>query len=618
MIAIRKLLPYFRPYWRRSVVALLFLTGVVVMDLSIPRLIERIIDQGISQHNAAVVIQTSIIMLTLSALSTVFAIANNNLSVQVGESIARDLRESLFLKIQSFSFGNLDRFGTGKLIVRLTSDTTAVQRLFQIALRIGTRAPLLMVGAMILMVNTAPSLALTMLPLLVVTSVIIAWFSVKMEPQFRAVQQKLDRLNTVLQENIAGARLVKAFVRADFEAEHFEVANLEFADRSIEVMQFMSSLTPVLTMCVNVGMVIVIWVGGLQSIRGQLTVGQIVAFTNYLLTTMTALTLMTMLSNVLANGMASAQRVNEVLDTVSDIQDAPDARSLPAATQGRVAFEGVTFHYHAVDGAADTGQEQRILEDVSLLAEPGQTVAILGATGSGKSTLVNLIPRFYDPDNGQICVDGNDVRALSQDSLLAQVGIVPQEAILFTGTVRDNIRYGRPEASEDDVLAAARAAQAHDFILKLPQGYDTRIEERGVNLSGGQKQRLSIARALLTQPKILILDDSTSAVDVETETKIQAALEGSMHQRTTFVVAQRISTVLNADKIIVLDKGRVAAQGTHAELLRSSLIYREIYESQLGAATPIDLSTDGTNGTDPIKKITASALSASSVDRVVS
>jgi ATP-binding cassette, subfamily B, multidrug efflux pump len=629
MIAIRKLLPFFKPYWRRSVVALLFLTGVVIMDLSIPRLIERIIDQGISQHNTAVVIQTSIIMLTLSALSTLFAIGNNNLSVQVGESIARDLREALFLKIQSFSFGNLDRFGTGKLIVRLTSDTSAVQRLFQIALRIGTRAPLLMIGSLILMVNTAPSLALTMLPLLVVTSVIIAWFSVKMEPQFRAVQQKLDRLNTVLQENIAGARLVKAFVRADFEAEHFEAANLEFTDRSIDVMQFMSSLTPVLTMCVNVGMVIVIWAGGLQSIRGQLTIGQIVAFTNYLLTTMTALTLMTMLSNILANGMASAQRVNEVLDTVPDIQDAPDAQSLPAATRGRVALEGVTFHYHAVDGAADTGLEQRILEAVTLVAEPGQTVAILGATGSGKSTLVNLIPRFYDPDSGQVGVDGMDVRALSQDSLLAHVGIVPQEAILFTGTVRDNIRYGRPEAGDDEVVAAARAAQAHDFILKLPQAYDTHIEERGVNLSGGQKQRISIARALLTQPKILILDDSTSAVDVETETKIQAALDESMHQRTTFVVAQRISTVLNADKIIVLDKGRVAAQGTHAELLRSSPIYREIYDSQLGAAgTPLDLSTDpapdvpgrrgadGADGVYPIPNIASSVLSGSSAKSV--
>ncbi len=590
MNATRKLLHFLKPYWRQSLAALALLTGVVIMDLSIPRLIERIIDQGIGRHDSGVVIQTAVIMLTISALSTLFAIGNNNLSVQVGESVARDLREAIFLKIQSFSFGNLDRFTTGKLIVRLTSDTTAVQRMFQISLRIGTRAPLLMVGSLILMVNTSPSLALTMLPLLLVTSLFIAWFSVKMEPQFRAVQQKLDRLNTVLQENIAGARLVKAFVRADFEAEHFEVANLEFADRGIAVMQFMSSLTPVLTMCVNIGMVIVVWAGGLQAIHGQLTVGQIVAFTNYLLTTMTPLTLMTMLSNVFANGMASAQRVDEVLDTISDVQDAPHAQPLPDLPQARVALERVAFHYHGLDGAAEIATETRILEEVTLLAEPGQTVAILGATGAGKSTLVNLIPRFYDVDSGQVRVDGMDVRDLKQDSLLAHVGIVPQEAILFSGTVRDNIRYGRPEADEAEVVAAAQAAQAHDFILKLPQGYDTHVEERGVNLSGGQKQRISIARALLTQPQILILDDSTSSVDVETETKIQAALDEIMRNRTSFVVAQRISTVLNADKIVVLDKGRIAAQGTHAELLRSSPIYQEIFESQLGGGVPNDPS----------------------------
>ena len=613
MNATRKLLPFFRPYWRRALAALLLLTGVVVMDLSIPRLIERIIDQGISAHNAAVVIQTSAIMLTLSALSTVFAIGNNNMSVQVGEAIARDLREALFLRIQSFSYGNLDRFTTGKLIVRLTSDTTAVQRMFQISLRIGTRAPLLMIGSLILMFSTSPRLALTMLPLLAVTSLLIAWFSVRMEPQFRAVQQKLDRLNTVLQENIAGVRLVKAFVRADFEAEHFEAANQEFADRSVAVMQFMSSLTPVLTMCVNIGMVIVIWSGGLQVIGGQLSIGQIVAFTNYLLTTMTPLTLMTMLSNIFANGMASAERVNEVLDTVPDVQDAAEAQALPEPPQGQVALAQVAFHYHGVNGA-ETEQDVRVLEEVSLVAQPGQTVAILGATGSGKTSLVNLIPRFYDPDSGQVRVDGHDVRGLRQDSLLAHVGIVPQEAILFSGSVRDNIRYGRPEASEDEVVAAARAAQAHDFILKLPQGYDTRVEERGVNLSGGQRQRVSIARALLSQPKILILDDSTSAVDVETETKIQTALEHGMRDHTSFVVAQRISTVLNADKIIVLDKGRVAAEGTHAELMRTSPIYREIYDSQLGGATVEELSsTDGTDETDRNGGVTPDVLAGLSV-----
>jgi ATP-binding cassette subfamily B protein len=430
-----------------------------------------------------------------------------------------------------------------------------------------------------------------MLPLLLVTSVLIVFFVLKMEPLFRSVQQRLDKLNTVLQENVAGVRLVKAFVRADFEGERFEGANAAFTGHSTQVMQFMAMMAPVLTVCVNVGMVIVIWAGGMQAIRGELTVGQIVAFTNYLLTTMTPLTMMTMLANVWANGIASARRVNEVLDTVPEVQDMPGTLPLSETTPGRIVFENVSFHYN---GHSD----ESVLAGINLIAEPGQTVAILGATGAGKSTLVNLVPRFYDVSGGRILVDGQDIRQVQQDSLLAQVAIVPQETILFSGAVRDNISYGVPNASDEEIIAAAKAAQAHDFILDLPQGYATHVEERGVNLSGGQKQRIAIARALLTRPKILILDDSTSSVDVETETKIQEALEEQLYRpgtpstalttnpstvlRTSLVVAQRISTVLQADKIIVLDKGRIAAEGTHQELMQSSPIYQEIYGSQLG------------------------------------
>jgi ATP-binding cassette subfamily B protein len=285
--------------------------------------------------------------------------------------------------------------------------------------------------------------------------------------------------------------------------------------------------------------------------------------------------MMTMLSNVWANGFASAQRIDEVLDTTPEVQESLEAQPLPSLVRGEVALDHVKFHYNGTNDAA-------VLSDISLVAKPGETVAILGATGAGKSTLMNLIPRFYDVSEGQVCIDGIDIRSIQQDSLLAQVGIVPQETILFSGTVRENIRYGRPEASDEEVIAAAKAAQAHVFILGLSDGYDTHIEERGVNLSGGQKQRIAIARALITQPKILILDDSTSSVDVETKTKIQTALEEIMHDRTSFVVAQRISTVLNADKIVVIDKGQIVAQGTHAELMRSSPIYQEIYDSQLG------------------------------------
>ncbi|MSP11861.1 MAG: ABC transporter ATP-binding protein [Chloroflexi bacterium] len=571
-----KLLHFVKPYWQRSTAALVCLIALVFMDLSIPRLIQRIIDQGIAQHNQVVVIQTSVIMLGITALSTVLAIGNNILSVQVSESVARDLRDALFIKIQTFSFGNLDRLQTGRLMVRLTSDSSAFQRLIQVSLRIGTRAPLLIIGSLILMINTSLSLALAMIPLLLVTSAIIVFFIVKTEPIYHAAQQKLDKLNTILQENIAGVRLVKAFVRASFEGSRFEVANKDYADNSIKAMQFMSSMSPALTMFVNIGMVLVIWDGGLQSMRGDLSLGQIVAFTNYLLTTMAPLLLMTQLSSVWASGFASARRINEVLETVPDVQDAPDALVLPQdQVQGGIVFENVAFSYYG-----DNSEE--VLQDINLVVEPGETVAILGATGAGKSTLIDLVPRFYDTTAGRILIDGTDLRQIQQDSLLAQIGIVPQETILFSGTVRDNIRYGCPTASDEEVIAAAQAAQAHDFIMKLSKGYDTHVEQRGANFSGGQKQRMAIARALLTHPKILILDDSTSAVDVETETKIQDALAAQVGRHTSLVVAQRISTVLQADKIVVIDKGHIAAEGTHKELMISSPIYREIYDSQLG------------------------------------
>jgi ATP-binding cassette subfamily B protein len=575
MVHLRHLFRFVRPYWRRSLAALALLTAVVVMDLAIPRLVERIIDEGVTPHNQVVVLHTSLIMLGISVLSTAFAVANNLLSVQVGEAVARDLREALFRKIQSFSFGDLDRLKTGQLLVRLTSDTGAVQRLTQITLRIGTRAPLLILGSLILMISTSRSLALTMLPLLFITSAIIVFFVSKTEPLFRLAQQKLDRLNTVLQENIAGVRVVKAFVRADFEAHQFESANEEYAANSIRVMQFMTNMTPALTVFVNLGMVVVIWAGGMQAIRGELTLGQIVAFTNYLLTTMTPLILMTLLSNVWAGGIASARRVDEILQAVPEVKDLPDAPPLPEGARGRVVFENVSFGYNSEHAEA-------VLQGVDLTAEPGETIAILGATGAGKSTLVNLVPRFYDASAGRILIDGIDLRRIQQDSLLALIGVVPQETILFSGTVRDNIRYGAPQASEAEAVAAAKAAQAHEFILEMPQGYDSHVEARGANLSGGQKQRLAIARALLLRPRILILDDSTSSVDVETETRIQDALAAQPFPHTSLVVAQRISTVLRADRIIVLDKGRVAAAGTHQELMQTSPIYREIYDSQLG------------------------------------
>ncbi len=570
-----KLFYLVKPYWRRAVVALILLSSLVIADLSIPLLVERIIDQGIKQQSQQVVITTTLIMLGISFTSFMIAIGNNITSVQVSENYGRDLRDAIFTKIQSFSYGDLDRTKTGQLIVRLTSDSQAVQRVYQISLRIGTRAPLLMIGSLLLMFHTSRSLALSMIPLLIITSAVIVFFVGKMAPLFRSVQQKLDRLNTVLQENISGARIVKAFVREDFENERFEVANEGYTEHSVRVMSFMSTMSPALTVFVNLGMVAVIYFGGLQSIRNDMTVGQIVAFYNYLLTTMTPLVMMTQLSQTWANGIASARRINQVLDVKPEVQDSPANVKLPADTPGKVVFESVGFHYN---GTSD----EPVLMHVDLVAEPGQTVAILGATGSGKTSLVNLVPRFYDTSQGRVTIDGIDVRQLELDSLLANIGVVPQESVLFIGTVRDNIRYGRPDASDEEVVAAAKAAQAHDFIMELPQGYDSHVEQRGANFSGGQKQRLAIARALLMRPRVLILDDSTSSVDVETETRIQDALESQQYSHTTFVVAQRISTVLKADKIIVMDHGQIVAQGTHKELMQSSPIYQEIYASQLG------------------------------------
>lgn len=576
MKSLSRLSKFVLPYMRQSLLALFLLTVLVVMDLSIPRLVQRIIDQGIHQQNQRLVIETGLLMVGISLLSALFAVGNNVVSVRVAESVARDLREALFRKIQSFSYGDLDRMTTGKLLVRLTSDVSAFQRLTQVSLRIGTRAPLLFLGSLILMFRTNHSLSLAMLPLILVTMAILYFFITRMEPIFRTVQQRLDKLNTVLQENIAGVRLVKAFVREKHEGTRFEAANEQYTGHSVRAMQFMTTMPAALTMCINLGIVIVVWAGGIKAINGDITVGQVVAVTNYLLTTITPLILMSMVTNVWARGLASVTRLAEVLDLEPEIRDAPDAPPFSDDFRGDIVFDNVSFRYAA-------NSTQSVLTDINLHIGSGQTVAILGATGAGKSTLINLVPRFYDVSAGRILIDGLDIRGVKQDSLLKQIAVVPQETVLFTGTIRDNISYGVPDASDEEVRAAAEAAQAHDFIIAFPEGYDTVVAERGVNLSGGQKQRIAIARALLTKPKVLILDDSTSSVDIDTEALIHEALEQRLNHCTTLMVAQRISTVLRADTIVVLDKGCIVAEGNHRILLKSSKIYQEIYESQLGA-----------------------------------
>lgn len=570
-----RLSKFLKPYWKEAVLSVIFLICVVFMDLAIPRLVQRIIDLGINQNNLQVVARTTIVMLSISALNTLFAIGNNMLSVTAAEGFARDLREALFKKIQEFSYGNLDQLKTGNIIVRLTSDINIIQQAYRMSMRIGIRAPLLIAGSLTLMYSTNGDLTLRILPLLILTGVVISIFVWRLGPLFMQVQKKLDTLNSILQENIAGVRVVKAFVRSEHEEARFEIANQNFTETHIRVMRYFATFSPTLTMLVNIGIVLVVWLGGIQSIQGKQSVGEIVAFADYLLTTMSPLLVMAMLANVLASAMVSAERVEEIFKTTPEIQDRPANNRMSTSFTGRVVFHNVCFSYH---GACD----EKVLDGISFVAEPGETVAILGATGSGKTTLINLIPRFYDVDEGSITIDGIDVRDIKQTTLLEHIGITPQDTILFSGSIRENICFGKPDASEQEVVQAARAAQIHEFIKELPKDYDTQVAQRGVNLSGGQKQRIAIARAILHRPRILILDDSTSAVDVETEANIQLALNEIMRDSTCFIVAQRISTVLNADKIIILDMGQIAAQGSHSQLMKASPIYREIYDSQLG------------------------------------
>lgn len=574
MESIPRLLRFLKPYRSLVAIGLLCLAGTVATDLAMPRLIQTIIDRGVKQRDMHAILTISAIMIGLTLVSVALTIGNMLLAVRVSQRASADLRRELFVHIQSLSFGNLDRLQTGPLLTRLSSDISQVTQLVLSTMRMFVRAPIMIAGSVILMLATNPRVGLFILGLVPPIALVLAYYTNRAQSRFTQVQRKLDRLNTIFQENLAGMRVVKAFVRAHHENERFAAANLELAAQTVGVGRMLAVLLPSLRFLVNLGLVAVVWFGGSQAIRGSLSVGQIIALNNYVFWLTFPLINLGMSVGFVSAAGASVQRIVEVLDTPPDVKDDPLAAKLPQA-QGRVAFEGVSFAY------GGHGQEP-VLKNIDLVAEPGQTVAIVGATGAGKSTLISLIPRFYDPTAGRVTLDGVNVRDLTLDSLHAQVGVILQETVLFTGTIRDNIRYGRPDATDEDVVAAAKAAQAHDFIMSFPEGYDTLVGQRGVNLSGGQKQRLAIARALLLEPRVLVMDDSTSSVDLETESKIQEALRQFMAGRTTVVVTQRISTVLGADKIVVLERGRIAASGTHTQLLAESPIYREIYESQLG------------------------------------
>lgn len=577
MKSLRRLYGFLRPYKFPSVVALLLLFAMVAADLVIPHLTQRIIDQGIGAGDLHVVVTTALLMAGAALLSAGFAIANNYLSVNVAMNFGADLRSALIRKVQSFSFANLDDLQTGKLIVRSTSDVNAVQMIVMLSLRILTRAPIWAVGAIVLLVVTSPRLALIMAVFVPIIIVLVWLFGRRAQPMFILVQQRLDRLNIVLQENLAGMRVVKAFVRSDHESARFGEANEELMAGTIGVARLMAVFSPVMLLLLNLAVVAAVWLGGKTALAGGLSVGEVVAAINYLSFALFPILMLSAMVGPIAAADASARRILEVLD--AEVQPVKaDAVHLDQP-QGRIVFEGVSFRY---PGA----RSEPVLTDISFVAEAGETVAIVGATGAGKSTLIHLIPRFYDVSAGRITFDGVDVRDLDPAALRATIGVALQEAVLFSGSVADNIRYGRQEADDTEVRAAAEAAQAEEFITGLPQGYATLVGERGVTLSGGQRQRIAIARALLVRPKVLILDDSTSALDIETEVRLQDALDAliaaSQYSTTRFIVAQRISTVLLADKIIVLDQGRISACGNHRQLMEGSSVYRDIYQSQLG------------------------------------
>jgi ATP-binding cassette subfamily B multidrug efflux pump len=595
MSALKRMLSFVRPY--RWIVVGLAITVIlpVVMELVVPQALNYIIDQGITPGDMAAIWRGAAIMLATALAGALATMGQGVFRAWFAQGLAYDMRNRLFAHIQTLSCANLDTMQTGQLMTRLSSDVDMVRGFTSNGLSLLLRALLMLAGSVAMMFVIDVRLALLTLGVLPLAGALIWGLMTLARPLFVVVQERLAALNTAVQENLAGVQVVKAFVRERHEIDRFLRYNDDYMQQNIKVGKLMATALPLLTLLTNVGIVAVVWFGGRDVIGSRLTLGALVAFNSYLMIGMAPLMLLGNILTMVSRAEASAGRFWEVLDTRPAVQVAPEPYT-GAALHGQVMFEGVSFHY---DGAGD-GQPgeaaaaptptaapaeaggRNVLDGITIQVEPGQRVALLGATGAGKSSLVHLIPRFYDVDSGTIRLDGVDVRDWDPEALRKQIGVVLQQTTLFSGTVRENIAYGRPGASLDEVIAAAKAAQAHEFISAMPGGYDSPVEERGANLSGGQKQRIAIARALLIAPSILILDDSTSAVDMETEARIQAALDEVLAGTTTFLIAQRVSSVLTADQILVLDHGQIAARGTHAALLESSPIYQEIYRSQMG------------------------------------
>lgn len=558
------------------------------MDLLQPKLMSSIVDDGVLAGNLPHIVTTGLIMLLVALIGWVGGAGCTLYSSKAAVGYGTDLRQELFDHIQTFSFRNLDTFQEGSLITRLTSDITQMQTFVQMLLRMFIRSPMLIIGSIIMAFTISVKLALILIATVPVLFIILFILIKASYPLFASVQSKLDQVNAVLQENLAGIRVVKAFARARLEKKRFKQSNEDYTTTAVKAWRIVTLNAPVLSLMLNATIVAVLWFGGFQVVGGDIAAGDLIAFINYVTVVLSSLTSIGMMMMSFSRAKVSAARINEVLHTQPDIQSGTDnsgnvqsppttrdqsqyqRSSLSSRTDGQVEFRNVSFRY---DG-------DHALTGINLMARPGEKVALIGSTGSGKTSLVQLIPRLYDASQGEVLVNGVNVRHWDLQDLRSRVSIVLQESILFSGSIRDNICFGRPGATDAELRAAAQAAAADDFIMKLKDGYDTELGQRGINLSGGQKQRISIARALLMRPEVLILDDSTSAVDLRTEASIQKALQTLMKDSTTFLIAQRISSVKDADCIYVIDEGQIVARGTHDDLMAHSSHYQAIYYSQ--------------------------------------
>lgn len=571
---------YIKKYWKPFTAAILFLTVEALCDLMQPTIMAKIVDIGVKNKQMDYVIHMGVIMLLITAVGAVAAAARNILSGNVSQKFGAELRSDMYKKIQTFSFENVDRFEGASLVTRLTNDVTQVMNFVNGLMRVFVKAPLLCIGSIIMAVELNPPMALVLAFVVPVTGILIFSNLQIGYPFFMKVQKALDKVNSVMREYLAGVRVVKAFNRFDYEVHRFEKTNQEFGMVSATAMRVMAIFTPGITLTINMGIVAVLWFGGYRVSSGSMQIGQVIAFTNYMTQILSSVMMLSFVFTMFVRARASAERIDEVFSQENTMKVSGNP-IIVTEEKGRVDFSHVYFSYSGASG-------EPVLKDITFSCMPGETIGIIGSTGSGKSSLVNLIPRFYDTVSGTVSVDGVDVKNMDPEKLRGKIAVVPQKTMLFTGSVIENIRWGKEDASEEEAEEAARISQAHDFIASFPEGYNTMLGQGGVNFSGGQKQRVSIARALVKKPEILILDDSTSAVDVATESRIREALKGYIKGLTCFIIAQRITSVMEADRILVLDNGQIAGFGTHEELIKTCSIYQDIFQSQIGRGVEQD------------------------------